>query len=283
MLGMSLPPNSSVSLLADHLDMTLAAGEDLLAERLAPPADQVEPMQSATALAEFVQRLLRHEAAIVAHMLQARRLAGSLQGLPAPVRPVVALMLSSTASVLSLISTFGGASNAAFESGGDAVAFLRSRGLVAADAADRPRFTELSVGDDYRIGATVQLGPLLDVTAASLDALDLAFGLYPEPEADEAASDEPAAAKVSGNAATTGKDRTPDTPAGGHVKDTAAVIPGGASDSGADAAAAGDAAGPAKPVDPPAPSGNGQSDSVVLTPGSLAMALAAIREELAKS
>ena len=68
-----------------------------------------------------------------------------------------------------------------FDTGDTASAFLRSRGLIARDAAGLERLSQLSVGEDYRVAGRIHLGTLLDLVATVLDTLDLLFDLYEEP------------------------------------------------------------------------------------------------------
>ena len=58
-------------------------------------------------------------------------------------------------------------------------AFLRSRGLIAHDAAGFAGLTELAVTEDYLVAGRI-VWRLLDLVAAFLDGLDLMFDLYGE-------------------------------------------------------------------------------------------------------
>jgi hypothetical protein len=52
------------------------------------------------------------------------------------------------------------------------LAFLRSRGLLAADAAGLELVSRLAVGDGYQVAGRIPLGTLLDLVATFLDSLD---------------------------------------------------------------------------------------------------------------
>jgi hypothetical protein len=72
-----------------------------------------------------------------------------------------------------------------FQTGDTAFAFLRSRALIARDAASLERLAELRVSEDYLIAGRIRLGTLLDLVATFLDSLDLLYDLYGEPAEPE--------------------------------------------------------------------------------------------------
>ena len=74
-----------------------------------------------------------------------------------------------------------------FDTGDTAQAFLRSRGLIARDAAGLERLTQLAVSEDYLVAARIRLGTLLDLVATFLDTLDMLFDLYQDEPVAEAA------------------------------------------------------------------------------------------------
>jgi hypothetical protein len=169
----------AVYLLADHLDAALAAGEDLLAAKLAPLAgregDGADP---AEALSRFVARLRRLEGSILARVLQVRRRLADLPRNDTDIRPVARLFVASTDLLVGLVETFGDRPEARFNRGDDPISFLRERGLIAPEAAGLPPFQVVEVGESYRIGAVVELGPLMDMIAGLLDLLDRRYDLY---------------------------------------------------------------------------------------------------------
>jgi hypothetical protein len=50
--------------------------------------------------------------------------------------------------------------------------FLRSRGLLAADAAGLELVSRLAVSEEYQVAARIPLGSLLDLVATFLETLD---------------------------------------------------------------------------------------------------------------
>src|SRR5262249_22318254 len=83
-------------------------------------------------------------------------------------------------------AALGDTSARAFDSGDTASAFLRSRNLIARDAAGLEGLTQLAVSEDYLLAGRMRLGTLLDLVATFLDTLDLLFDLYPEAEPERA-------------------------------------------------------------------------------------------------
>jgi hypothetical protein len=168
-----------VLLIADHLDAGLAAGEDLLATRLAALAD-LDTAEDAVEreLSRFVDRLERLETMLVGRILQARRRLEELPRHDAELAPLVRLFVASTDSMLDLVEHFGGQTAQRFDTGSDRLPFLRQRGLIARDAAGLPIYETLEVTESYRVGGLIELGPLMDLIATLLDVLDGRFDLY---------------------------------------------------------------------------------------------------------
>lgn len=179
--------HSSIYLLADHLDAALAAGEDLLALSMVVTEPVSRTTQRAVRsdearLTQFLSRARTLEASIVAHVLQARRRALEVPRPDAHLKPLVQLFIGGTAALVDAAADYGDPGALAFEQGADRLAYLRSRGMLAADAGGLMPTTELAIDDDFRLSARIELGPLLDLIATFLEALDLRFGLYPEEE-----------------------------------------------------------------------------------------------------
>jgi hypothetical protein len=61
---------------------------------------------------------------------------------------------------------------------GDSHAYIRSRGLIAPEAAAPSPFETLTVDESFRIGGAVALGQVLDFVSSTLDLLDARFGLF---------------------------------------------------------------------------------------------------------
>jgi len=182
---MDITVNSSIYLLGDHLDAALAMGEDLLAEKLAL-LDAVETpsrshlLRQNRALNQFLATVRCLELAMIARLLEARRRAEELKRSEGRLRPLAALLAAGTAPLVDAVAELGDTSTRDFDTGDTACAFLRSRNMIARDAAGFAGMAQLAVSEDYLVAGRVRLGTLLDLIAAFLDALDDQFDLYPE-------------------------------------------------------------------------------------------------------
>jgi hypothetical protein len=184
MLGTTTEIPGNIGLIADHLDAALAAGEDLLALKLAPAADLAASEDDPGAgLRDLVAMAVRHEATILAHVLQARRRSDDLARQKGPLRALSKLFAANTAGLLDIVAQHGDRVKEGFDGGADPIVFLRKRGVLAESQAGLSRFTGLAIPEHYRIGGAVELGPLLDLVSSFLDVLDQQFDLYPaEPQ-----------------------------------------------------------------------------------------------------
>jgi hypothetical protein len=198
------PRHPSLYLLGDHLDAALAMGEDLLTERVAL-ADATQHLTMARLvrqnreLAEFLTTVRTLELSLTARLLQARKRAEDMKRRESRLKPLIALFVAGTAPLVDAAAELGDTASRDFDTGDTAYAFLRSRGLIARDAAGLERLTQLSVGEDYQVAGRIRLGTLLDLVATFLDTLDLLFDLYEEPRATTL----PAEAKDAASAETT--------------------------------------------------------------------------------
>jgi hypothetical protein len=196
------PRHPSLYLLGDHLDAALAMGEDLLTERVAL-ADATQHLTMARLvrqnreLAEFLTTVRRLELSLTARLLQARKRAEDMKRRESRLKPLIALFVAGTAPLVDAAAELGDTASRDFDTGDTASAFLRTRGLIARDAAGLERLSQISVGEDYLVAGRIHLGTLLDLVATFLDTLDLLFDLYEEPrvvapsaEAKDAASAE---------------------------------------------------------------------------------------------
>ena len=177
------PTPDLVYRLADHLDAVLAAGEDLSALAYTAPAPKgpvsgIEAAVAATALAKFVGQVASLEAALVARMTEARKQARALAKADVRFKPIVGLLEGGTAELVDAVAALGDRTNAGFTEGGDAVQWLRSRALIVADAPGLAPAQVVRVGDGTLIASKIMLGPLLDLAATFLDALELHFELF---------------------------------------------------------------------------------------------------------
>jgi hypothetical protein len=181
----------SVYMLADHLDGALAAGEDLvarghdwrgLAETPGEPADFAARQRK---IAEDVRGL---ELILIARVLKARDHARALAEMDDRFRSVATLFVSGTAVLLDAVKECGDARGEDFETGDDIISYVRSRGLIAPDAPTVRVASDLTIDDNFLVAKRIALGPLLDMAAAFLDALDVQYELFVEEEPCKAAT-----------------------------------------------------------------------------------------------
>ena len=183
----------NIYLLGDHLDAALAMGEDLLTEKVAL-GDAAEPLTPARLvrqnreLADFLTGVRTLELSMTARLLQARKRAEEMRRLETRLKPVVALFVGGTAPLVEAAKELGDTTMRDFDTGDTAIAFLRSRALIARDAAGLEGLSHLAVSEDYLIAGRIRLGTLLDLVATFLDTLDLMFDLYGESASAEGPS-----------------------------------------------------------------------------------------------
>ena len=181
----------SIYLLGDHLDAALAMGEDLLTEKVAL-ADAAQQLTMARLvrqnreLAEFLTTVRTLELSLTARLLQARKRAEEMRRRESRLKPLISLFVAGTAPLVDAAMELGDTTTRDFDTGDTAFAFLRSRGLIARDAAGLERLSELRVGEDYLVAGRIRLGTLLDLVATFLDTLDLLYDLYGEPAQPDA-------------------------------------------------------------------------------------------------
>ncbi len=187
---MPVPP--SAYLLADHLDATLAAGEDLLAagRRCRDILDQMPnpraPQAShAVALRTAVELVRSLELALITRATKAREWSQMLVKLDPRFRQIGSLFIAGTTPLVDAIAEFADATDQDFETGDVMTAYFRGRGMLLAGMSALHEIDGPFVSEGFLITRRIELGPLLDLSAAYLDALEIHFSLFEA--ADEAA------------------------------------------------------------------------------------------------
>lgn len=183
MLGLRRSDGTSVYVVADHLDGVLAAGEDILRLRL-DLAAQPTGQPPGEALRRFVESVRSLEMILVAHALQARTRAKELVDADAPLKRLLALFAGGTAVLEDAVEELGDATLSDFDTADDPLAYLRSRGLLAADAGSLRCVERLAIGEDFLVVQRICLGVLMDLAASFLDALEDCYDLAVEDEDD---------------------------------------------------------------------------------------------------
>ena len=182
----------TVYLLGDHLDAALAMGEDLLTERVVlAEAEQKLNMsrllRQTGEVADFLDSVRTLELSLIARLLQARRRAEEIKRSETRLKPLISLFVGGTAALVDAAEELGDTTNQAFATGDAAQAFLRSRGILARDAAGLEQMSQLVVTEEFLVAGRIRLGTLLDLVATFLDTLDVMFDLYQDEPAVETA------------------------------------------------------------------------------------------------
>jgi hypothetical protein len=178
----STPP--AVLLLADHLDAVLAAGEDLL--KLEVDISAVTRTDGAAApwdrFADLVAQARLYELTIVSRVLQGRNRAKDMArelGRDGGVfAPLLELFAAGTATLEDATAELARRGAGDFDVGLDPMPYLRTRGVIPADAGSLSGITRIAIGETFMVARRIELGGLLDMVAALLDALDIAYSLF---------------------------------------------------------------------------------------------------------
>jgi hypothetical protein len=204
----SAPIPPAAYLLADHLDAALAAGEDLVglgfAWRAAVAASAAELAEIRAAERTTVERIRLLEASLLARILRGREHARELARGDARIAGVARLFLAGTTVLLDAVAETGDATVLDFESGDGLLAYLRSRALIAADAASPAAYATIKVDEGFLVAQRLPLGGLLDLAATFLDTLELHYELYAAADAESGHDEDGGAPLRSGGEATFG-------------------------------------------------------------------------------
>ena len=179
-------------------------GEDLLTERVVlAEAEQKLNMsrllRQTGEVADFLDSVRTLELSLIARLLQARRRAEEIKRSETRLKPLISLFVGGTAALVDAAEELGDTTNQAFDTGDAAQAFLRSRGILARDAAGLEQMSQLAVTEEFLVAGRIRLGTLLDLVATFLDTLDVMFDLYQDEPAVEAAGAAAAGRRAGGD------------------------------------------------------------------------------------
>jgi hypothetical protein len=174
---------ASVYLLAEHLDAALAAGEDLTGVLHVPsgppPREDAELIEFRCRRREAIERIRTFELILIARLLRGREWAVMVATEDERFLPVARLYVAGTATLLDAVAECADLTNEDFETGDDLTAYMRSRGLIAADAAGLSDTAPIAANEAFLVAKRAPLGVLLDLVASFLDALEADFDLFP--------------------------------------------------------------------------------------------------------
>jgi len=178
-------------LLADHLDAMLAAGEDLLKVHDVVVSKISEPERRSIrgqieGQLRCIDAIRTLELTLAMRGLQARERTEELRRADPRLDAIAGLFIGGTAPLADAARELGDWTEFDFQTGNEVAEYLRSRGLIPADSAGLVSLDELVVTARFLVARRIELGPLLDLTATFLDALELFYELYGGEDADEA-------------------------------------------------------------------------------------------------
>lgn len=175
-----IPPN--IYLLADNLDAALAAGEDIIKAELVwesgTGCDGADIARSRANQRAVLHNIRTLEQVLVARVLKSRERSEEIAKRDPRFATVARLYNAGTALLIEAVTDFGDPSGIDFENGGDAVAFLRSHGLLSDEVAAPADGEKLKFGDDFLVAGRIRLGTLLDLVAMYLDTLETHYDLF---------------------------------------------------------------------------------------------------------
>lgn len=175
--------NPSVYLIADHLDAVLAHGEDLLAIEAPPPSEvgQQDIARMQQHLAEqrvFLEEVRAIEGRLVHRVLRAREHAEQVRRHDHRFKTITDLLVGGTNALADAAAELADSIGLDFNTGRDSIVYLRTRGMIGDGAQVLPRGFTLKVTEGFRLAGAIELGALLDLAAAYIDALELHYELY---------------------------------------------------------------------------------------------------------
>ncbi len=177
------PAPASVYLLAEHLDAALAAGEDLTHVLYVwsgpPPREDAELVEFRACRREAIEKIRTFELAMLARLLMGREWAVTVATEDERFQPVARLYVAGTATLVDAVAECADLSAEDFDTGDDLTAYMRSRGLLAEDAAGLPDTAPIAANETFLVAKRAPLGVLLDLVASFLDALEAEFDLFP--------------------------------------------------------------------------------------------------------
>lgn len=173
---------AGVYLLAEHLDSALAAGEDLTSVLFIWPG---KPPRDPDAIAELragqrtaIERIRTFELALISRVLKGRDWAHEVAETEERFAMMARLYLAGTAVLLDAVEECADISAADFDAGGGLLGYVRSRGMIAADAPALSDTAPLVAGENFLVAKRIPLGPLMDLVAMFLDTLEAEYDLF---------------------------------------------------------------------------------------------------------
>ena len=173
------PVPAAAYMLADHLDAALAAGEDILAAgRDCHVVEAGAGAGQAARLRTSIELIRALELALITRVLKAREWSQTLVRADARFKMVASLFMGGTVPLVDALADFADATEADFATGDGITAYFRSRGVIDREAPALPVGPTTLVTEAFRVTGRIELGALLDLIAAYLNALEVHFTLF---------------------------------------------------------------------------------------------------------
>lgn len=180
--GSTKPAHASIYLLADHLDWVLAACEDIVSAHLtwnrAQRASTLTIAAEKHAMRDTVEDIRKLENTVIMRVLKSRERAEEVASVDKRFRQLAKLYVAGTAVLVDAAAECGDSTIADFQTGDSVSAYLRSRGLIDPEAAAPDIGEATIVGEEFLIAKRIAAGPLMDLAASLLDALELHYDLF---------------------------------------------------------------------------------------------------------
>ncbi|MEL6871283.1 MAG: hypothetical protein AAFO62_00495 [Pseudomonadota bacterium] len=180
---MSPQPPTCVVLLAEHLDRVLAAGEDMIGltfDARTSCATGVHEADSFPRLSEFVADLELLELTLAMRVTTARERAEELAADDKRFETIVRLFVSATRPMFDAHARLTAPRGDTAQRTTCATTYLSERAVLKPGESGPCGYSLLEVGEHFRIAGEVELGPLLDLVSAFVDAIEIHYEVFPE-------------------------------------------------------------------------------------------------------
>ncbi len=182
MTAQPAPSNHPVFLLAEHLDMILAAIEDLQAcqPTLSPSNPQRVGASAQVSVIHYVHDLRQHEMAAIVHVARAREMTRELVRRDSRFATLSGLFVGGTAALDEAVAQMIDKTGNDFATGGDPIGYLRTRGIVDEEVGGLAPDQPLAVSEEFRLAGSIEIGPLVELVDTFLNTIELHFDLFPD-------------------------------------------------------------------------------------------------------
>ena len=180
--GNAKPAHAAVYLLADHLDAVLAACEDIVTAHLTwnrgRRAGDVELTNDSIEIRDAIEHIRKLENLVIMRVLKSRERAEEVARVDKRFRQLAKLYTAGTAVLVDAVEECSDSTEIDFATADTVTAYMRSRGLVDPEAPAPAIGEDVPVGEEFLIARRIAAGPLMDLSATLLDALELHYDLF---------------------------------------------------------------------------------------------------------